>query len=189
MRLFVIATVFAAACFGQAYKVTVSMAPIDVYRAVMQSHLKQVALYEAIVCAGPADVTIAGGRIMQHANANGVQTMDRRLLSVARDAGARNSKFQKVYKVAYYVGWAGSLLTVGGTVATSRGTQIGLLLFTQGAGELKGEMDRRANKANEVIPGFMDATDEIVLRPKACASRLFLGMYVRDFKGFEVEGK
>ncbi len=178
---------FATACIAQPYTVSMSMEPLDVYKAVFQAQLRQVALYEAIVCSGPSEVTVPGGRIMQVANAHGVQTTDKRLLSIAFNAGRRKSKLYKTYKVAYYVGWGASLLTVGGTVAASRGVQMGMLLATQGAGELKSAMETRNEASDVLIPGFLDAKDQIKLGPNACESRLLMGTYGRDFKPFAVE--
>ncbi len=182
-----LAAIFAATCLSQPYTVSMSMEPLDILKAVFQSQLKQVALYEVVICSGPSEVAIPGGRIMQAANAKGVQTIDKRLLSIAMNTGRRKSKLYRVYKVAYYAGWAGSLLTVGGTIAASRGVQVGLLLATQGAGELKSAMETRNNDADLLIPGFLDVKDQIALRPNACEGRLLLGMYSRDFKPFVVE--
>lgn len=187
MRSIMLGVLFAVACSAQGYTISMSMEPLDVYKAVFQTQLRQVALYEAVICSGPAEVTVPGGRIMQAANAKGVQTADKRVLSIAFGAARRKSKIYKAYKTAYYLGWAGSLLTVGGTIAASRGIQMGMLVATQGAGQLKSAMETRNEASDALIPGFLEAADQITLGPNSCQSRLLMGTYSRDFKPFVAE--
>jgi len=184
---------------GEEPKIRVSVAhqPLEAFKGSFLTKLRGIGIYQATVCSeADTAIRLSEGQMTLAIERGGVDPGTKRHIRVATispvlliptlQRARKQSNLYKLVKIFEWSAWAGVAFVASGSVQVPGA--IGLLfpVLSTAADRLGGTYQMEGADLSLLLTVTLDPNRTILLEPRGCASRVFLGDFIRNFSTYEV---